>query len=171
MDSILDRKLVLVAIQDEGTTYTAAAVPALKRIGAHDPIFQDYRHSYALVGYAGSVRPSWVRQEQQKRTEGPSIISMRVPLMQDPPSGKMSRNASYNKRVYECGTKARLSFSGGPLAPVNMADSMEEVSVDGEKCKNWLVCYAVQLYISYAKFSQILEVLQDFHRGKKQSNY
>ena len=28
-------------------------------------------------------------------------------------------------RRYECGTKARLSFSGGPHAPVNMADSMD----------------------------------------------
>ena len=27
------------------------------------------------------------------------------------------------------GTKARLGFSGGPHAPVNMADSMEEVHV------------------------------------------
>ena len=37
-------------------------------------------------------------------------------------------------RTYERGTKARLSFSGGPLAPVNMADSMEEVNI-GEKKK------------------------------------
>ena len=37
------------------------------------------------------------------------------------------------RRTYERGTKARLSFSGGPHAPVNMADSMEEVNVGGEK--------------------------------------
>ena len=36
------------------------------------------------------------------------------------------------RRTYECYTKARLSFSGGPHAPVNMADKMEEVNV-GEK--------------------------------------
>ena len=35
------------------------------------------------------------------------------------------------RRTYERGTKARLSFSGGPHAPVNMADSMEEVNVGG----------------------------------------
>ena len=33
------------------------------------------------------------------------------------------------RRAYERGTKARLSFSGGLHAPVNMADSMEEVNV------------------------------------------
>ena len=39
-------------------------------------------------------------------------------------------------RTFECGTKARLSFSGGPHAPVNMADSMENDSswtVSGSK--------------------------------------
>ena len=35
------------------------------------------------------------------------------------------------RRTYEHVTKARLSFSGGPHAPVNMADSMEEVNVGG----------------------------------------
>ena len=39
------------------------------------------------------------------------------------------------RRTYERGTKARLSFSGGPYAPVNMADSME-VNVSGEKVGN-----------------------------------
>ena len=68
------------------------------------------------------------------------------------------------RRMYKRGTKARLSFSGGPYAPVNMADSMEEVNVGGKKRRKWHVCCAVLRYISYAKFSQILEVLRDFHR-------
>ena len=37
------------------------------------------------------------------------------------------------RRTIECSPKARLSFSGGPHTPVNMADCMEEVNVDGEK--------------------------------------
>ena len=41
--------------------------------------------------------------------------------------------ASFTIRAYERGTKARLSFSGGPHAPVNMADSMEEVNEGGKK--------------------------------------
>ena len=55
-------------------------------------------------------------------------------------------------------------FSGGPHAPVNMAESIEEVNVGGKKRRKWHVCCAVLRYISYAKFSQILEVLRDFHR-------
>ena len=34
-------------------------------------------------------------------------------------------------RMYECGTKARLTFSGRPHTPANMADSMEEVNEGG----------------------------------------
>ena len=49
-------------------------------------------------------------------------------------------------RTYERGTKARLSFSGGPLAPVNMADSMEEVNIGGKKKekKNTSLCAALE---------------------------
>ena len=66
-------------------------------------------------------------------------------------------------RTYECDTKARISFSGGPYnAPVNMADSMEEVNVRCRKC--YIICAVLQCYISYAKFSEIVEVLQNFHR-------
>ena len=66
------------------------------------------------------------------------------------------------RRTYERGTKARLSFSGGPHAPVNMANSIEEANEGREKRSKWHsrnVCSAVQRYISYATFSQILESL------------
>ena len=39
------------------------------------------------------------------------------------------------RRTYERDTKARLSFCGGPHAPVNMADSVEEVNVGGGKTR------------------------------------
>ena len=55
------------------------------------------------------------------------------------------------RRTFERGTNARLSFSGGPHASVNMADSMEEVNEGGEKRRKWRVCCAVLRYISYAK--------------------
>ena len=68
------------------------------------------------------------------------------------------------RRTYARGTKTRLSFSGGPHAPVNMADSMEEGNISEKKRRKWHVCCAVLRYISYAKFSKLLEVLRDFHR-------
>ena len=75
-------KIVLVAIQDAGSTYISPALDALKRLGAKDPILTDFRGSFALVGYAQPSKPSWIAEEQQKRYEGPSEIFMRIPLMQ-----------------------------------------------------------------------------------------
>ena len=68
------------------------------------------------------------------------------------------------RRAYERGTKARLNFFGGPHAPVNMADSVEELNEVGEKCRKWHsrnFCSAALRYISYATLSQIPEVLRD----------
>ena len=48
-----------------------------------------------------------------------------------------------------------------------LAESMEEVNVSGEKRRKWHsrhVCSTVLCYILDATFSQILEVLRDFHR-------
>ena len=75
-------KIVLVAIQDAGSTYISPALDALKRLGAVAPILKDFRDSFALIGYAQPSKPSWIAQEQQKRYEGPSEIFLRIPLMQ-----------------------------------------------------------------------------------------
>lgn len=75
-------KIVLVAIQDDGSTYVIPALNALRRLGAIDPILVTFRGSFALAGYAQPNKPYWVTQEQQKRYEGPSMISLRIPLLQ-----------------------------------------------------------------------------------------
>ena len=74
-------KIVLVAIQDEGSRYGSAAFDALKRLGASDPILTDYLGSYALAGYSGINKPSWVTQQQANSGQGPSEISLKVALM------------------------------------------------------------------------------------------
>lgn len=74
------RKIVLVTIQDEGSKYITDAEDALKRLGAKDPILKDYRGSLALVGYAGDATPSWISLVQRNSGEGPSEISVRIPL-------------------------------------------------------------------------------------------
>ena len=60
------------------------------------------------------------------------------------------------RRTFERGTKVRLNFSGGPHAPVNMADSIEEANEGGEKSRKWHprnVCSAVLRYISCHVFA------------------
>ena len=71
-------KIVLVAIQDEGSKYVSSAVDALKRLGATAPILTDFRGSFALVGYAGEPKPSWITQEQQNSAKGPSVVSVQI---------------------------------------------------------------------------------------------
>ena len=71
----------MVAIQDEGSSYSLIAFDALKRLGASDPIFTYYRGSYALAGYSGIKKPSWVTQQQAKTGRGPSEIFIQVALI------------------------------------------------------------------------------------------
>ena len=79
-------KLVLVAIQDEGSTYISPAIPALKRLGATDPISTDYRGSFAFVGYAQANRLTGFAQERNDKGKGPSEINLKIPLTQSQPS-------------------------------------------------------------------------------------
>jgi len=75
-----------MAIQDAGNIYLSPAITALKRLGATDPILTDFRASFALVGYAGANKPTWIAQKQHKRYEGPSEINLRITLTQNQPS-------------------------------------------------------------------------------------
>ena len=72
--------MVLVAIQDEGSKYVKAAVDALNRVGTNEPIWTGYRGSFALIGYSGVVKPSWVELGQANRKEGPTELSKAIKL-------------------------------------------------------------------------------------------
>jgi len=69
----------LVAIQDEGSRYVSQAIGALERLGATD-INPDFRGTFAFAGYAGNTKPSWITQQQHNGGEGPSTISIQIPL-------------------------------------------------------------------------------------------
>ena len=71
---------MLVSVQDEGAQHVSPAIDALKRLGASDPVLPDFRGSFALVGYAGDTKPSWVTQDRQKNGQGPSVATMKILL-------------------------------------------------------------------------------------------
>ena len=78
---LLYSKIVLVAIQDEGSKYVQVARDALKRLVASpEPILTDYRGSFCLVGYAGDTKPSWITQQQRNGAKGPTEISVQIPF-------------------------------------------------------------------------------------------
>lgn len=73
--------IVLVAIGDEGSLHVLPAINALKRLGASDPdVTVKLRESYALIGYAGDNKPSWIEQKSATKANGPSVISSRILL-------------------------------------------------------------------------------------------
>lgn len=84
LDSINGNKIVLVAIQDEGSKYVKSALDALKRLGATEPVLPDFRGSFVLVGHAGVNKPWWITQKTAKRGLGPSEISLKIPLIPQP---------------------------------------------------------------------------------------
>lgn len=71
---------MLVAIQDAGAKKANGIYPSLERIGGVPEFLTDYRHSYALIGYAGEGKRGWTHQVQNAGGKGPSIIASKVPL-------------------------------------------------------------------------------------------
>ena len=81
MNLYSSRKIVLVAVQNEGARLlTADGVRALKALGGSEPVQREYRASYALVGYKGIDKVTWVRQKMKPRRQGPTEISLVIPL-------------------------------------------------------------------------------------------
>lgn len=90
LNNITGDKIVLIAIQDSASNHSLSAADAFKRLGATDPIFTEYRNSFAFIGYAGENKPLWIAQEQAKAAEGPSTIKLRIPLQQGPAGVQMN---------------------------------------------------------------------------------
>ena len=72
-------KIVVVAIQDDGSRFVSEAIGALERLGATG-INPEYRATFAFVGYAGYPKPSWVAQQQRSSGLGPSSLFVQIPL-------------------------------------------------------------------------------------------
>ena len=74
----ITRKIVLVATQDEAYHNGGPVLGALPRIGMKLPITFGYRGSLALIGYAGSYKPSWITQAHALRGLGPSTVTASI---------------------------------------------------------------------------------------------
>lgn len=88
MEFILFRKIVLIAVQNEGGARLSEALNALRKIGGYSIRF-GFRGSYALIGYTGpGRRPIWVKQNQHQRRRGPSVLSTWIKLKKQAASCK-----------------------------------------------------------------------------------
>ena len=76
---LFNRRIVLVAAQDEAFYRARRYLPVLRRIGVSRRYLRfGFRGSFACVGYVGR-RPSWFRQISHRRRRGPSVIRVRIP--------------------------------------------------------------------------------------------
>jgi len=87
LNSINGDKIVLVAIQDEGSKYVPVAMEALKRLGAADSISTDFRGSFCLVGYAGDTKQKWITQQEKNGGKGPTEVSVQILFSPGPSVG------------------------------------------------------------------------------------
>ena len=65
--------IIAIAVRDEGSQHWNAAKHAIKEIGGTRNSLQ-YRSSYALLGYKGNHKMSWITEVYNLRGKGPSVI-------------------------------------------------------------------------------------------------
>ena len=84
IDKLQNGKIVLVAVQDEGTNALFDdAKAALESIGAGKPDIMGHYGSFALLGYKGKTKRKWVWQVTNTKGKGPSKLKARVPISED----------------------------------------------------------------------------------------
>ena len=81
-------RIVLIAVQDDGSKYIANATAALATLGATEPYTLGFRSSWAFIGMKGNNNFEFKRQAAKPRYEGPTHIYVRMntqPLYTGPP--------------------------------------------------------------------------------------
>ena len=81
--SLLFSLIVLAAVQDEATSAAMyyGCKKALEVIGGKRPFQNDYRASFAMIGYKGKRNVTWVEQKKSASGRGPTNLKNRIKLM------------------------------------------------------------------------------------------
>ncbi|XP_066293957.1 cell surface hyaluronidase-like [Branchiostoma lanceolatum] len=73
--------IVLVATRDTSSRHARECLIALMEVGAQEPVQTDFRGNFAMVGFKGTIWPTWIQQVKLPSTQGPAQIYTRIPLM------------------------------------------------------------------------------------------
>ena len=75
--------IVFGAYQDDATNYyhTQYCDTALETIGGRKPFQREYRASFAIAGYKGKAKASWVTQKMSSYGRGPTDLNGIFKLM------------------------------------------------------------------------------------------
>jgi len=83
VDGLANGKVVLIGTQDEATAKASRsyAYSALVSLGATYAKCQTrYRGAFAMLGYKGASKPSWIKLLAPLPGQGPAVIESRIPL-------------------------------------------------------------------------------------------
>ncbi|CAH1248392.1 TMEM2 [Branchiostoma lanceolatum] len=80
-NDIPKNSIVLASVRNTSSRNAQECLVALKETGAPEPVATEHRGNFAMVGFKGSVWPSWVQQVNLPSTQGPAQIYTKIPLM------------------------------------------------------------------------------------------
>eukprot|EP00058_Branchiostoma_floridae_P016672 XP_002602160.1 hypothetical protein BRAFLDRAFT_97975 [Branchiostoma floridae] len=80
-NDIPQNSIVLITTRFNWSRYAQECIIALKEIGVQEPLHADFGDNFAMVGFKGTVWPSWVQQVNLPSGQGPAQIYTKIPLM------------------------------------------------------------------------------------------
>ncbi|XP_066283404.1 cell surface hyaluronidase-like [Branchiostoma lanceolatum] len=78
---IPQNSIVLITTRHSSSRYARECLTALKEIGAQEAVQTDQGDNFAMVGFKGTVWPSWIQQVNLPSGQGPAQIYTKIPLM------------------------------------------------------------------------------------------
>uniref|UniRef100_K7FSZ3 hyaluronoglucosaminidase n=1 Tax=Pelodiscus sinensis TaxID=13735 RepID=K7FSZ3_PELSI len=79
--SIEERSVVLVCSKDGSEIMGSSEMAVFTRLGSAKPIVFHKKGSFAMLGYKGQTRPSWIKILNQAANQGAAFLQHYVPLM------------------------------------------------------------------------------------------
>ncbi|XP_035678003.1 cell surface hyaluronidase-like [Branchiostoma floridae] len=80
-NDIPQNSIVLITTRFNWSRYAQECIIALKEIGVQEPLHADFGDNFAMVGFKGTVWPSWIQQVNLPSGQGPAQIYNKIPLM------------------------------------------------------------------------------------------
>ena len=71
--------IVLAAMQDEASAAASTeCFEALEMIGGKEPFQREYRGSFAIIGYKGTKKVTWIEQKKFTAGKGPAELTKTI---------------------------------------------------------------------------------------------
>ncbi|KAI8484795.1 hypothetical protein Bbelb_373920 [Branchiostoma belcheri] len=78
---IPQNSIVVVAVRGRASKFARECLVALRELGATGPVAVEDKGNFAMVGFKGTVWPSWIQHVNLPSGQGPAQIYTKIPLM------------------------------------------------------------------------------------------